>query len=318
MAAGEGSSIDRRDIVKPVRKLVWSAVILISLMLAVLIGFWARPLSYFNALTSVQLRLAGAHSRSVTVGGNRLHYYVMGPAEGRPVVLVHGLGGRCEDWRNLVPYLVREGFRVYMPDLPGFGRSDKPANFSYSIPDQAATMFSFMDAMGLTRVDLGGFSMGGWIVQKMAADHPDRIARLMLFDAAGINEVPVWNTRLFTPTSAVELDQLDDLLMPHPPQVPGFIAADILRVSRQDAWVIQRALDSMLSGRDATDDVLPQLKMPVLIVWGNRDQIFPLRHGERMHQLIPQSQLDVVPGCGHLAPVQCADRIGPTMAQFLK
>jgi pimeloyl-ACP methyl ester carboxylesterase len=304
--------------VKPVRKLVWSAIIVISLFLVVVIGFWARPLSYFNALTYVQLRLAGAHSAEVTVGGHRLHYYVMGPAQGPPVVLVHGLGGRCEDWRNLAPYLVRAGFSVYMPDLPGYGRSDKPADFSYSIPDQAATVVGFMDAMGLKQVDLGGWSMGGWIVQKIAADHPDRIARLMLFDAAGLNEVPVWDTRLFTPASAVELDQLDDLLMPHPPQVPGFIIADILRVSRQDAWVIRRALDSMLSGRDATDGLLPQLKMPVLIVWGDHDQIFPVRQAEKMHQLIPQSQLDVVPGCGHLAPVQCADRIGPTVTQFLR
>jgi pimeloyl-ACP methyl ester carboxylesterase len=304
--------------VKPVRKLVWTAVIVIGLILALLIGFWARPLSYFNGLTYIQMGLAGADSRSVTIGGNRLHYYVMGPAQGPPVVLVHGLGGRCEDWRNLAPYLVRAGFRVYMPDLPGFGRSDRPANFSYSVPDQAATVVGFMDAMGLQRVDLGGWSMGGWIVQRIAADHPDRIARLMLFDAAGIHEEPAWDTRLFTPTSAVEMDQLDDLLMPHPPQVPGFIMADVLRVSRQDAWVIHRALDSMLSGRDATDAVLPQLKMPVLIVWGDHDRIFPLRHAEKMHQLIPQSQLDVVPGCGHLAPVQCADRLGPTVAQFLK
>jgi pimeloyl-ACP methyl ester carboxylesterase len=318
MAAGQGTDKNRRDSVKPVRKLIWSAVIVIGLIVAVLIGFWARPLSYFNALTYVQLRLAGARSLSETVGGYRLHYYVMGPAQGAPVVLVHGLGGRCEDWRNLAPYLVHAGFRVYMPDLPGFGRSDKPADFSYSIPDQAATVVSFMDAMGLKQVNLGGWSMGGWIVQKIAADHPDRIARLMLFDAAGIHEVPVWDTRLFTPTSAIELDQLDDLLMPHPPQVPGFIMADILRVSRQDAWVIHRALESMLSGRDATDGLLPQLKMPVLIVWGDHDRIFPVSHAEKMHQLISQSQLDVVQGCGHLAPVQCADKIGPTVTQFLK
>jgi pimeloyl-ACP methyl ester carboxylesterase len=304
--------------VKPVRKLVWSAMIVIGLILAVLIGFWARPLSYFNALTYVQLRLAGAHSAEVTVGGYRLHYYVMGPSQGSPVVLVHGLGGRCEDWRNLGPYLVRAGFRVYMPDLPGFGRSDRPADFSYSIPDQAATVVAFMDAMGLKQVDLGGWSMGGWIVQKIAADHPDRIARLMLFDSAGIHEVPVWDTRLFTPTSAIELDQLDALLMPHPPQVPAFISADILRVSRQHSWIIHRALVSMLSGRDATDALLPQLKMPVLIVWGGKDLITPLSQGEKIHQLLPQSQLEVVPECGHLAPVQCADRIGPTVAQFLK
>jgi pimeloyl-ACP methyl ester carboxylesterase len=56
----------------------------------------------------------------------------------------------------------------------------------------------------------------------------------------------------------------------------------------------------------------------VLIVWGGKDLITPLSQGEKIHQLLPQSQLEVVPECGHLAPVQCADRIGPTVAQFLK
>lgn len=304
--------------VKPVRKLVWSAVIVIGLFLAAAIGFWARPLSYFNGLTDLQMRLAGAHSRWTTVEGYRMHYYVQGPSDGRPVVLVHGLGGRCEDWRNLAPYLVRAGFRVYMPDLPGFGRSERPANFSYSIPDQAAVVVGFMDAMGLKQVDLGGWSMGGWIVQRVAADHPDRIARLMLFDSAGLYEEPAWDTRLFTPTSAVELDRLDALLMPHPPRVPGFISADILRVSREHAWVMHRAMNSMLTGHDATDALLPQLKMPVLVVWGGLDQIMPVSQGEKMHRLIPQSQIEVFPTCGHLAPVQCADLIGPKVGAFLK
>lgn len=303
---------------KPVRKLLWAAAIVIALIFAVAIGFWERPLSYFNGLTYVQMNLEGAKSRFVTAAGHRIHYYVDGPPPGPPVVLVHGLGGRCEDWRNLAPYLVRAGFRVYMPDLPGYGRSDKPADFSYSIPDEAAVVVGFMDAMGLKQVDLGGWSMGGWIAQYIAARDADRVARLMLFDSAGLLEEPAWDTRLFTPVSAVELDRLDALLMPHPPQVPGFIAADILRVSRQDAWIIHRALASMLSGRDATDKLLPQLKVPVLIVWGAQDHIMPLDQGEEMHRLVPQSQFEVIPTCGHLAPVQCADLMGPQVAAFLR
>lgn len=303
---------------KPVRKYIWAAVLFLIVVIAIVTGFWARPLSFFNTLTAFQMWMRGARSHEVMVGRHRLHYYVEGPADGSPVVLVHGLGGRCEDWRNLAPYIARAGFRVYMPDLPGFGRSEKPADFTYSIPEQAATVVGFMDALELKQVDLAGWSMGGWIVQKVAASHPERIKRLMLFASAGIYEVPAWNTRLFTPTTALELDQLDDLLMPHPPQVPGFISEDILRVSRQDGWVIHRALASMLTGQDATDNLLPQLKMPVLIVWGGLDHIFPLSQGEKMHQLVPQSQFEVFPTCGHLAPVQCADQIGPKVEGFLK
>ncbi len=291
---------------------------LAAIAIAIAVGFYERPIGYFNQLTYLQMGLAGAHSNHVTVGGHRVHYYMMGPSDGPPVVLVHGLGGRAEDWRNLAPYLVRAGYRVYTPDLPGYGRSEQPADFSYSVPDEAAAVVGFIDAMGLKQFDLGGWSMGGWIVQRIAFEHPDRVARLILFDSAGLYSKPDWNTALFTPTSAAELDQLDALLMPHPPQPPVFIVNDILRMSRRNGWVIHRALDSMLTGRDSTDKMLPELKMPVLIVWGSLDHITPLWLGEKMHQLVPQSQLDVVPGCGHLAPVQCADKIGPNVVEFLK
>ncbi len=303
---------------KPIQKLQWALGVVGAVVLAVAIGFWQRPVSYFNQLMYIQMALAGAHSHSVVVAGHRIHYYVQGPEGGNVVVLVHGLGGHAEDWRNLAPYLVHAGYRVYTPDLPGYGRSEKPADFSYSIPDEANAVVGFMDTLGLRQVDLGGWSMGGWIVQRIAYEHPERLRRLILFDSAGIYETPTWNTALFTPTSAGELDQLDALLMPHPPAVPGFIARDVLRRSRQNAWVIQRALATMLTGRDATDSLLPQLKMPVLIVWGSLDLITPLSQGETMHKLISKSTLDVIQGCGHLAPVQCADRIGPRLVESLK
>ena len=180
------------------------------------------------------------------VAGHRMHYYVDGPIDGRVIVLVHGLGGRSEDWSSLEPYLEGEGFRVYMPDLPGYGNSEQPADFSYSVPDEAAAVVGFLDALGLKQVDLGGWSMGGWIAQLVALGHPERVGRLMLFDSAGLYEKPAWDTRLFTPQTPEELDQLDALLMPKPPKVPGFIAQDILRHSKQNAMG-----DSAGAGDDA-------------------------------------------------------------------
>ena len=303
---------------KPIRKLISALALVAAFVIAIGISFYERPVSFFNRLLYTQMALAGEHSNYVMIEGHRMHYYAAGPSDGSPVVFVHGLGGQAEDWRNLVPFLRAAGYRVYTPDLFGFGRSEKPTDFSYSIPDQAACVFAFMDAMGLKKVDLGGLSMGGWIVQRMAAEHPERIRKLIVFDSAGLSEKPAWNTNLFTPKSAAELDQLDTLLMPNPPQVPPFIAADILRISHNRAWVMHRALDSMLAGHDTTDGILPQLKMPVLFVWGEVDHIMPLAQGEKMHALVPQSQIEVVAGCGHLAPVQCADRMGPNVQAFLK
>jgi pimeloyl-ACP methyl ester carboxylesterase len=261
--------------------------------------------------------LTGVQSHSVTVSGHRVHYLTEGPSAGPIVVLVHGLGSSAEDWRNLAPLLTKAGFRVVIPDLPGFGRSEKPANFSYSIPDQAAFVVGFLDALNLKQVDLGGWSMGGWIVQRVAFDHPDRVRRLLLFDSAGTYDKPTWDTSLFTPSTPAQLDQLNALLTPHPQPIPAFVARDLLRRSRQHGWIIRRALDSMLTGRDATDALLPQLKMPVLLVWGALDHATPLELGEKIHRLVPQSQLDVIQGCGHLAALQCAPNIAPGVIGFL-
>jgi len=296
----------------------WSIALLSLGLLAVVAVIWARPLSVFRWINEAQMFWHGGWNHYTTVEGYRIHYYTLGPENGSPVVLVHGLGGRSEDWEKLAPYLARAGYRVYLPDLPGFGQSERPADFSYSVTDQSKVVVGFLDTLGLKQASLGGWSMGGWIVQLVAVNHPDRVAKLMLFDSAGLYMKPEWDTRLFTPISPAEIEKLDALLMPHPPRLPGFIARDILRVSGEHAWIMRRAMSTMLQGRETTDALLPELKMPVLIVWGKVDQITPLSEGEKMHRLIPQSELNVVQGCGHLAPNECAGQIGPVVVDFLK
>jgi pimeloyl-ACP methyl ester carboxylesterase len=293
-------------------------LIIAALVLATGMGFLLRPVSYFDGTLYAREVLDGVKSRTVSVNGYRLHYLEEGPADGQAVVLVHGLGGRAEDWRNLAPYLAKAGFRVLMPDLVGYGRSPTPPNFSYSVRDEAGIVIGFLNALGLKQVDLGGWSMGGWIAQIVASEAPQRISRLMLFDSAGLYAAPAWDTRLFTPSTAQEIGQLDELLMPHPPQVPGFVARDILRITHERGWVVKRAMAAMLSGHDVTDRLLPELKMPVLIAWGDKDRIVPVDQAEKMHRLVPQSELDVFAGCGHLAPVQCTSVIGPKVAAFVQ
>lgn len=300
------------------KKRFWIPGVFVLLLAAIGAGFYLRPVEFFNAQVDFQLRATGWQSRWVTVSGHKMRYFVTGPENGPAVVLVHGLGGRAEEWRNLAPYLIYAGFRVYAPDLPGYGASEQPADFSYSVADQADAVVGFLNALGLQQVDLGGVSMGGWIVQLVAYHHPERVRRLIVLDSVGLHVQPEWDTRLFTPENGAQLEQLEALLMPNPPHAPEFIVKDILRVSDKNAWVIRRALASMLTGNDVTDAMLPQLKMPVLLVWGDLDRITPLSLGEKMHQLIPQSRLEVVKGCGHLANTQCAANYGPAVQSFLR
>ena len=282
------------------------------------VAFWMRPLDVFDDFTYLEQTIHGVQHRWAWVDGYRMHYEVEGPATGPAVVLVHGLGGRAEDWRALAPRLAEAGYQVYMPDLIGYGRSDQPRNFSYSIHDEARLVVDFMNKVGLQRVDLGGWSMGGWIVQVIAYDHPERIERLMLFDAAGLHVMPTWNTNIFVPDNMAQLNKLDALLMPNPPHIPRFVGDDILRVSKESGWVVQRSMAQMLTGDDVTDDLLPQLRMPVLLEWGSADRIIPLKQAETIHHLARQSHLDVYAGCGHLAPLQCAREMAPNVVRFLK
>src|SRR5579872_3806326 len=143
MAAGR--AIREGEQVRPSRKVLWFLGVLGALFLAFWIGFYNWPLAYLNHFLYVQMSLSGAHSRWVNVDGMRIHYYVKGPDDAAPVLLIHGLGGHAEDWRGLAPYVVGTGRKVYMPDLPGHGRTEWPRNFSYSIADQAKVMADFMD-----------------------------------------------------------------------------------------------------------------------------------------------------------------------------
>ncbi len=299
----------------------WLLLVVVPL-LAVLIFFaLLRPLTLLVAATQVRLWFEGIHSEYMDIpfaGSNqvRVHYFEGG--SGDPVVLVHGLGGRAEDWANLMPLLVRGHHRLYALDLPGYGRSAWPRNASYSIAEESQAVEAFMDQLHLAHTDLAGWSMGGWIAMQVALDQPQRIRRLLVFDSAGITFNVNWNTALFEPDTPEKLRELDNLLWPTPaPPVPGFIQHAIFRYVGQHGWVVMRNMDSMLTGKALLDHKLGALKMPTLIVWGQQDHLIPVSVGEQIHRDVPQSEMEIFVGCGHLAAEQCAGRIAPVVNGFL-
>ncbi len=306
----------RRDVQIGLR--VYGYVLLVLLVLAALGStiVWMRPLTVLSQITRVRLGLKGFHGEEVVLNGHRIHYFEGG--SGPTVLLVHGLGGKAEDWANLMPQLSSAGFHVYAIDLLGYGRSEKPADASYSVPQEAGMVEAFLARRDLHDVALAGWSMGGWVAARVALDQPQRISKLMLFDAAGVRLTPTFNPRDFTPGTPEGLQKLYAMLMPGPSHLPDFLVRDMLRRGRQNSWVVQRSVQSMFTGAALLDTQLGQLTMPVLIVWGKQDHLLPLSMGVAMHTEIPQSVLEVYDGCGHLAPGQCADRIGPRVVNFLR
>lgn len=280
-------------------------------------GFWEWPVTFYESFTGAWTWLRGFRSHWIEVNGYRLHYLVGGPDGGSPVVLLHGLGGRAQNWRALAPYFVKAGFRVYMPDLLGYGRSPQPEGFSYSVRDEAKLIIAFCRSLGLDGFDLGGWSMGGWVAQLIAGEAPELVRHLMLFDSAGLNVRPKWKSQIFTPANPAQVQRLQAMMNPKPLHLPGFIIRGIIRATAVNAWIIRRALGAMFNGNDVTDGILPALKMPVFLGWGECDQCIPVEQAEMMHSLIPHSELFVVPDCGHLAPLACAAELGPKVVAFL-
>ena len=303
------------------RSFGWTLVVLAALVVAVMIFAALRPLTLLVYAAQGRLLLAGVHSDTTKIsyaGLENIHVHYYEGGSGSPVVLVHGLGGRAEDWASLMPRLVRDHHRVYALDLPGYGRSDWPRDAKYSIAEEAAAVEAFMQNRRLTQVDLGGWSMGGWVAMRVALDQPQSIRRLMIFDSAGIRFQLNWDVSLFEPNTPAKLRALDDLLMPTPPpQVPGFIARSIFRYVDLHGWVVKRNMESMLTGADLLDGKLGALRMPMLIVWGKQDHVIPYMAGEQIHKDVPQSELEIFDGCGHLAPSQCGAQIGPVVEGFL-
>jgi pimeloyl-ACP methyl ester carboxylesterase len=276
-----------------------------------------RPFSFLLTMVQIRLGLGGIRSEYTPVDGQSIHYYVGG--SGKPVVLVHGLGGRAEDWMDLMPRLVRAGYRVYALDLLGYGRSARPENAAYSIPEEAGIVEDFAASQHLSRIDLVGWSMGGWIAQRVALDRPALVRRLVVCGSAGLRFDLPYATDILLPDTPGKLIQLYTLLSStkDPLPVPAFLRRDLLGLLRRNRWIIKRSLDSMLTGQDVLDNRLSALKMPVLIVWGNQDKLIPVSVGYAMHKAIPQSVLSVYDGCGHLAPEECGARVGPDIVRFL-
>jgi len=290
------------------------------LLLVVVVGgviFYRYPLWVTDQHTRFHLWRRGVKSEYVEAGGYRLHYFEAGPGDGTPLVLVHGLGARGEDWGAMIPALAAQGFHVYVPDLLGYGRSPKP-DVSYSISLEEETVTQFMQAVHVPRADVGGWSMGGWVAMKLALDHPEMVDRLMVYDSAGVYFPATFAPDLFTPHDVAGVKELIAMLTPNPRNIPDFVAEAMVRKLQRNAWVVNRSTASMVAGRDLLDFRLHDISQPMLIVWGAKDVLIPLASGETIHRSVPQSVLDVIGGCGHLAPAECAKPVLEGTVEFLR
>ncbi|MEO8345405.1 MAG: alpha/beta fold hydrolase [Betaproteobacteria bacterium] len=255
-------------------------------------------------------------SRETAVFGQRIFYYDTG--EGPPLVLVHGVGGDADQWAFCIDALATSN-RVIALDLLGFGRSDKP-QIDYRIAGFVEILDRFLGNLGIARAHLLGHSLGGWIVAAFALRFPERVDKLILNDAAGLDEgaclMPVdlnISTRANLRTAfeglfhdkAMVTDALVDL-------------AYSLHLERGDAPTIRSVLQSFTQSGEKLDRTIAALRMPTLVLWGADDAITPPAMARVFHRDIAGSRLHIVDTCGHLPPLEKPAEFAAAVTNFIR
>src|SRR5690606_27651158 len=124
-----------------------------------------------------------ANSHFVSVDGARIHFQEFGSAGDPPIVLIHGYTASTFVWPTVAPMLADAGFHIIALDLLGFGFSEKPRWFDYSIDSQARMVSRFMDRIGIGRAVVVGSSYGGAVAATLALDYAERVEKLVLVGA---------------------------------------------------------------------------------------------------------------------------------------
>jgi pimeloyl-ACP methyl ester carboxylesterase len=257
-----------------------------------------------------------SHSRFASVEGARVHYQEAGRVDAPPVVLIHGFCASTHVWREVFLPLAEGGFRVIVPDLLGYGFSDKPRTGEYTLREQARCIAGLLDELGIERATLVGSSYGGAVAATCALDFPARVSKLVLIGAV-TNDEPMRQPMARLATAPV----VGDLI------TPFMVDSHRLTRWRQKKKILAsgspllydeervRAHHRPLRSASAHRAVLRTLRnwsaahierdahritQPTLLIWGENDMEIPLRHGELLRRAMPDARLVVMRRCGHL------------------
>src|SRR5918998_4542650 len=270
----------------------------------------------------------------VEVDGLPIRYLIAG--EGPPLVLLHGAGDNALDWRWVMPDLAAT-HRVYAPDLPGSPDSARP-KVDYSPAFFERFVAAFVDALEIGPATFVGNSFGGLIALRLALSEPARVTALVLVDSAGLGRevnpaftsvnvpglseaaIPFWRT----PVGAYQRAWgRTALLFAHSPgSVPREWLTEQCRLALSPGYLeahiaVLRALVSPLGQREVLVDRLGLLEMPTLVVWGERDRVFPESHAREAVGPPWAGLISLHPHCGHMPHVECPDRFLAALDGFL-
>jgi pimeloyl-ACP methyl ester carboxylesterase len=269
-------------------------------------------------------------TRTVRIDGRDVNVVDSG-GDKPPILWVHGLGGRWQNWLLNLPVFMRD-HRVIAPDLPGFGESEMPAG-EISINRYARTLDKVMDALDVERTVVVGNSMGGFVGAEMGINFGTRIERLVLVSAAGLSieyqrrEPLLTFARLWAVTTTRASARTEAVVKR--PRLRRAALQTVVRyperLSPPLAWELAEsagrpgfipALEALMDY--SFRDLLERIEMPTLIVWGENDMLVPVGDAARFERLIgPNAHKVVFEDTGHLSMLERPSRFNALLADFL-
>ncbi|HEY0755270.1 MAG TPA: alpha/beta hydrolase [Ktedonobacteraceae bacterium] len=249
------------------------------------------------------MRIGKEHLQSTTcvacIERHTLSYRVMG--QGSPLVLIHGFGVSGQIWQPILPYLAQQ-HRIYVLDLPGYGRSTFTP--PWRLREMAPLLLTWLRELNLSSVALMGQSMGGAIALHLSALAPELIERVVLVSSAGIP--------LNASLSTLFWRSLLSTLQPGNGSYPWGLIRDVLRPRPVLFW--QNTLEMAQSDFRVE---IADLKIPALIIWGERDLLLPISLGQTLHAALPHATFVTFCGCGHRPMLAHPERLSALALDFL-
>jgi pimeloyl-ACP methyl ester carboxylesterase len=231
------------------------------------------------------------HQRWVQVAGAPVNVIDIG--EGDPIVFIHGLSGAWVNWLENIPHFAHSQ-RVIAMDLPGFGHSPMPVE-KISISGYGRIVDELLDTLGIDRAVIVGNSMGGFIGAEVALRVLERLDNLLIFTggwAATRSDVLACRPRMRR--------QIMRLVADHAEALPAPLIAEQVKGSGKPGFV--PALDALSDY--PIRDRLGEIECPVLVVWGEKDRLVPVRDAYEFGRLIAHAQVEVWPDTGHVAMLE--------------
>ncbi len=267
--------------------------------------------------------MAGLSSREISVAGHRLHYLDGG--RGEPVLLLHGIFAEKDHWVDFARHLTRD-HRVIVPDLPGFGESERHEDQRYGYAEQLLRLQAFLDVLALSRLHVAGSSMGGALGALLALASPERVASLAFIGAPhGLRSpVPSETDRLIDrgdePLIARDAGEFESLLarlFEKRPWLPWPIRQAACADAIGRAESNRRLWQEHLGDRHVLDLCLAGVQTPLLALWGRRDRVFHVSGVRSLRRQRPDAEIEVLEGLGHLPMMEDPKRVAVRYLRFV-